>query len=87
LVCPNGLPYPLFSNPKFLPKYFQIAHSGAAFALLGAMPMVMITGQKGILSRKQGRFQDPVATELKRFSFRSTAQEMCPIGNPKRVAV
>jgi hypothetical protein len=51
------------------------------------MPMVMITGQKGILSRKQGRFQDPVATELKRFSFRSTAQEMCPIGNPKRVAV
>src|ERR1700726_1219306 len=30
---------------------------GAAFALLGAMPMVMITGQKGILSRKQGRFQ------------------------------
>jgi acetolactate synthase-1/2/3 large subunit len=61
--------------------------TGAAFALLGAMPMVMITGQKGILSRKQGRFQDPVATELKRFSFRSTAQEMCPIGNPKRVAV
>jgi len=31
--------------------------TGAAFALLGAMPMVMITGQKGILSRKQGRFQ------------------------------
>src|SRR6202040_3854866 len=25
--------------------------------LLGAMPMVMITGQKGILSRKQARFQ------------------------------
>src|SRR5258708_31236855 len=32
--------------------------TGAAYALLGAMPMVMITGQKGILSRKQGR--DPV---------------------------
>ena len=31
--------------------------TGAAFALLGAMPMVMITGQKGVLSRKQGRFQ------------------------------
>jgi acetolactate synthase I/II/III large subunit len=31
--------------------------TGAAFALLGAMPMVMITGQKGILSRKQARFQ------------------------------
>jgi Thiamine pyrophosphate enzyme, N-terminal TPP binding domain len=31
--------------------------TGAAFALLGAMPMIMLTGQKGILSRKQGRFQ------------------------------
>ena len=31
--------------------------TGAAYALLGAMPMVMLTGQKGILSRKQGRFQ------------------------------
>src|SRR5271167_3733493 len=38
--------------------------TGAAYALLGAMPMVMITGQKGILSRKQARFQvvDIVAT-------------------------
>src|SRR5215467_8862204 len=31
--------------------------TGAAFALLGAMPMIMITGQKGILSRKQAGFQ------------------------------
>ena len=31
--------------------------TGAAYALLGAMPMVMVTGQKGILSRKQARFQ------------------------------
>ena len=31
--------------------------TGAAYALLGAMPMVMITGQKGILSRKQASFQ------------------------------
>jgi acetolactate synthase-1/2/3 large subunit len=31
--------------------------TGAAYALLGAMPMIMITGQKGVLSRKQGRFQ------------------------------
>src|ERR1700759_933336 len=31
--------------------------TGAAFALLGAMPMVMITGQKGIMTRKQARFQ------------------------------
>ena len=31
--------------------------TGAAYALLGAMPMVIITGQKGVLSRKQARFQ------------------------------
>jgi len=31
--------------------------TGAAYAQLGAMPMVMITGQKGILSRKQAGFQ------------------------------
>ena len=31
--------------------------TGAAHAHLGAMPMVMITGQKGILSRKQASFQ------------------------------
>jgi acetolactate synthase I/II/III large subunit len=38
--------------------------TGAAYALLGAMPMIMLTGQKGILSRKQGHFQvvDIVAT-------------------------
>ena len=31
--------------------------TGAAYASLGAMPMVMITGQKGILSSRQARFQ------------------------------
>src|SRR5271157_400241 len=38
--------------------------TGAAYAQLGALPMVMITGQKGILSRKQARFQvvDVVST-------------------------
>jgi len=38
--------------------------TGAAYALLGAMPMVMITGQKGVLSHKQAGFQvvDMVAT-------------------------
>jgi acetolactate synthase I/II/III large subunit len=38
--------------------------TGAAYALLGATPMVMITGQKGILSRMQARFQivDMVST-------------------------
>src|SRR6202166_995066 len=38
--------------------------TGAAYALLGAMPMVMLTGQKGVLHSKQGHFQmvDIVAT-------------------------
>lgn len=38
--------------------------TGAAYALLGAMPMIMITGQKAILSSRQARFQmvDVVAT-------------------------
>ncbi|KTD40177.1 acetolactate synthase large subunit [Legionella parisiensis] len=31
--------------------------TGAAYALLGQMPMIMITGQKGILSSRQARFQ------------------------------
>ncbi len=31
--------------------------TGAAYAMLGAMPMIMITGQKGIMSSRQARFQ------------------------------
>ncbi|OHV64639.1 acetolactate synthase [Mesorhizobium sp. LCM 4577] len=31
--------------------------TGAAYALLGAMPMIMITGQKGVRSSRQARFQ------------------------------
>lgn len=31
--------------------------TGAAYAYLGAMPMIMITGQKAILSHKQAKFQ------------------------------
>src|SRR6059058_6063821 len=31
--------------------------TGAAYALLGAMPMLLLTGQKGILTSKQARFQ------------------------------
>lgn len=31
--------------------------TGAAYAQLGAMPMIMITGQKGVLHRRQARFQ------------------------------
>ena len=38
--------------------------TGAAYALLGAMPMIMITGQKAIRSSRQARFQivDMIAT-------------------------
>src|SRR5688572_32448005 len=38
--------------------------TGAAYAHLGAMPMIMITGQKPILTARQARFQmvDIVAT-------------------------
>ncbi len=38
--------------------------TGAAYALLGAMPMILITGQKPILASRQARFQvvDIVAT-------------------------
>ena len=32
--------------------------TGAAYALLGAMPMIMITGQKGIMSSRQAEFPD-----------------------------
>ena len=31
--------------------------TGAAYALLGAMPMILVTGQKGIRSSRQARFQ------------------------------
>jgi acetolactate synthase-1/2/3 large subunit len=31
--------------------------TGAAYALLGGMPMILLTGQKGILHSKQGHFQ------------------------------
>jgi acetolactate synthase-1/2/3 large subunit len=38
--------------------------TGAAYALLGAMPMILITGQKGVKTSKQARFQivDVVST-------------------------
>src|SRR6186997_3552697 len=31
--------------------------TGAAYALLGAMPMIMLAGQKGIMSSRQAKFQ------------------------------
>src|ERR1700674_4102374 len=31
--------------------------TGAAYALLGGMPMIMLTGQKGIMTSRQAKFQ------------------------------
>jgi acetolactate synthase-1/2/3 large subunit len=56
--------------------------NGAAYAHLGAMPMVMITGQKGILSSRQARFQmvDVVATmkPLTKLARQIVSAEMIP---------
>jgi acetolactate synthase-1/2/3 large subunit len=56
--------------------------TGAAYALLGAMPIVMITGQKGILSSRQARFQivDVVAAmkPLTKLSRQIVSPKMIP---------
>src|SRR6202012_1076897 len=56
--------------------------TGAAYALLGAMPMIMLTGQKGILSARQARFQivDTVAAmkPLTKLSRQITSATMIP---------
>jgi acetolactate synthase I/II/III large subunit len=57
--------------------------TGAAYALLGAMPMIMITGQKGILSSHQARFQivDTVAAmkPLTKASRQIVSTKMIPM--------
>ncbi|MBC9206293.1 acetolactate synthase large subunit [Roseomonas aerophila] len=56
--------------------------TGAAYAHLGGMPMVMITGQKGILSSRQARFQvvDVVAAmkPLTKLSRQIVSPQMIP---------
>src|ERR1700761_1819069 len=56
--------------------------TGAAYAQLGAMPMIMITGQKGVLSHKQASFQvvDVVAamTPLTKLSRQIVSPAMIP---------
>ncbi|MEO8878513.1 MAG: acetolactate synthase large subunit, partial [Polyangiaceae bacterium] len=56
--------------------------TGAAYALLGAMPMLMITGQKGVLSHRQARFQmvDIIATmkPLTKLSQQIISPQMIP---------
>ena len=56
--------------------------TGAAYAQLGAMPMVMITGQKGLLSSRQAQFQivDAVSVmrPLTKFSRQIVAPRLIP---------
>lgn len=56
--------------------------TGAAYALLGAMPMIMITGQKGVLSAPQARFQmvDTIAAmkPLTKLSRQIVSAKMIP---------
>jgi acetolactate synthase-1/2/3 large subunit len=56
--------------------------TGAAYAHLGGMPMLMITGQKGILSSRQAQFQivDVVATmrPLTKLSHQIVSPRMIP---------
>ena len=65
--------------------------TGAAYALLGAMPMIMITGQKGILSPQQARFQvvDVVATmkPLTKLARQIVARRSIPTWCVKRFAL
>src|ERR1043165_4769275 len=70
--------------------------TGAAYAMLGAMPMIMLTGQKGILSARQARFQmvDTVAamkplTKLSRQIVSGTTiptlvREACRVASEER---
>jgi acetolactate synthase I/II/III large subunit len=58
------------------------SHDGAAYAFLGAMPTMMITGQKGFLSSRQARFQavDVIATmkPLTKLSRQIVSPKMIP---------
>ncbi|MGC9452934.1 MAG: acetolactate synthase large subunit, partial [Oceanipulchritudo sp.] len=59
--------------------------TAAAYAQLGAMPMVMITGQKPINSSKQGRFQIIDVVDMMRPITKSTHQIISADGIPARV--
>ena len=56
--------------------------TGAAYALLGAMPMLMLTGQKGILTSRQAHFQivDVVSAmrPLTKFTRQIVSTQMIP---------
>lgn len=59
--------------------------TAAAYAKLGAMPMLMITGQKPIKSRKQGHFQIVDIVDMMRPLTKSTVQIVSSSNIPVRV--
>lgn len=59
--------------------------TAAAYAQLGAMPMLMITGQKPIRTSKQGHFQIVDVVDMMRPLTKSTHQLVSADGIPARV--
>ena len=59
--------------------------TAAAYAQLGAMPMLMITGQKPIKSSKQGQFQIVDVVEMMRPLTKFTRQIVSGANIPSRV--
>ena len=59
--------------------------TSAAYAQLGAMPMLMITGQKPIKSSKQGQFQIVDIVEMMRPLTKYTQQIVSGDSVPSRV--
>ena len=64
--------------------------TSAAYAQLGAMPMLMITGQKPIKSSKQGQFQIVDIVEMMRpltkYTTRLSAATACPPASARHSA-
>src|SRR5262245_17070827 len=59
--------------------------TGAAYALLGAMPMLMLTGQKAIMTAKQARFQIVDVIGSMRPLTKMTRQIVSPASIPSLV--
>ncbi|MGN6096655.1 MAG: acetolactate synthase large subunit [Bosea sp. (in: a-proteobacteria)] len=59
--------------------------TGAAYAHLGAMPMILITGQKAIMTAKQARFQIVDVVASMRPSTKMTRQIVSPASIPATV--
>ena len=59
--------------------------TAAAYAQLGAMPMLMITGQKPIKSSKQGQFQIVNVVDMMRSLTKYTHQIVCGDNIPSRI--